>query len=145
MDKILTNIAHGWCDFNLGDYEGRPSYIRFLPLDIIDAWKEYQDSQHCIIEFDCEMWQFCLVIWENYLIVIDNKWGKNTCTFLNFNAEEVLNELVNEIVDNLDLWAKWISTTGTDEDIQRYKEIIINRMNEVDLPSPYYKTKLQIM
>ena len=145
MDKILTNIAHGWCDFNLGDYEGRPSYIRFLPLDIIDAWKEYQDSQHFIIEFDCVMWQFCLVIWEDYLIVIDNKWGKNTCTFLDFNAEEVLNELVNEIVDNLDLWAKWISTTGTDENIQRCKEIIINRMNEVDLPSPYYKTKLQIM
>ena len=91
------------------------------------------------------MWQFCLVIWEDYLIVIDNKWGKNTCTFLDFNAEEVLNELVNEIVDNLDLWAKWISTTGTDENIQRCKEIIINRMNEVDLPSPYYKTKLQIM
>ena len=128
-----------WCDFNLGDFEGRPSYIRFLPLDIIDAWKEYQDSQHCIIEFDCEMWQFCLVIWEHNLIVINNKWGKNNCIFLDFNAEEVLNELVNEIVDNLDLWAEWISTTGTDKNIQRCREIIINRMNEVNMCTPYYK------
>ena len=146
MDKILTNIAHGWCDFNLGDYYGRPSYIRFLPLDIIDAWKEYQDSQHCIIEFDCETYQFCLVIWEHTIVILDNKYGRHNSIFLlNINAEEVLNELVDEIVDNLDLWAKWISTTGTDENIQRVKEIIINRMNEVDLPSPYYKTKLQIM
>ena len=85
------------------------------------------------------MWQFCLVIWEHNLIVINNKWGKNNCIFLDFNAEEVLNELVNEIVDNLDLWAEWISTTGTDENIQRCKEIIINRMNEVNMCTPYYK------
>ena len=139
MDKILTNIAHGWCDFNLGDYHGRPSYIRFLPLDIINGWKEYQDSQHCIIEFDCEKYQFCLMIWENTVIIVDNKYEKIVITFPNVNAKEVLNELINEIVDNLDLWAKWISTTGTDENIQRCKEIIINRMNEVNMCTPYYK------
>ena len=142
MDKILTNIEHGWCDFNLGDFNGRPSYIRFLPLDIIDAWKEYQDSQHCIIEFDCETYQFCLMIWEHNLLILDNRWGKITTTVINFDAEEVLNELVNEIVDNLDLWAKWISTMETYENIQRCEEIIIDRMNVVDLPSPYYKIKL---
>ena len=145
MNKILTNIEHGWCDFNLGDYHGRPSYIRFFPLDIINAWKEYQDFQHCIIEFDCETYQFCLIIWEHNLLILDDRWGKITTTVINFNAEEVLNELVNEIVDNLDLWAKWVSVTETDENIQRIKEMIINRMNEVDLPNPYYKTKLQIM
>ncbi len=139
MDKILTNIEHGWCDFNLGDFEGHPSYIRFLPLDIINAWKEYQDTRHCIIEFDCETWQFCLVIWEHIVVILSNKWGKYNSMFLMINAEDLLNELVNEIVDNLDLWAKWLSITGTDENIQRIKEMIINRMNEVNMCTPYYK------
>ena len=134
MNRILTNIAHGWCDFNLGDYDGRPSYIRFLPLDIINGWKEYQDSQHCIIEFDCEMYQFCLVIWENTVTIIDNRYEKRISTFLDFNAKDVLEELVNEIVDNLDLWAKWISTTGTEDNIKRCKNLIIKHIRDAKIP-----------
>ena len=145
MNDILTNIKYGWCNFRLDGYEARPSYVRFLPLDIIDAWKEYQESHHCIIEFDEELTQFCIVIWENNIVILDNRNNKINITVINYNAEDVLNELIKEIVDNLDVWAEWISTTGTDENIQRCKELIIKRMNEVDLPNPYYKTKLQIM
>ena len=114
-------------------------------MDIIDAWKEYQESHHCIIEFDEELTQFCIVIWENNIVILDNRHNKINITVINYNAEDVLNELIKEIVNNLDVWAEWISTTGTNENIQRAKELIIKRMNEVDLPNPYYKTKLQIM
>ena len=139
MDKILININHGWCDFNLGDFHGHPSYIRFLPLDIIDAYEEYQKSHHCIIEFDCETYQFCLIIWEHNLIILDNKYTKITTTIININAEQVLNELIDEIVDDIDLWAEWISTTGTEDNVKRAKEMIIKRMNEVNMYTPYYK------
>ena len=133
MDKILTNIAHGWCDFNLGDFEGRPSYIRFLPLDIINGYEEYCKSQHCIIEFDCEMWQFCLVIWENNVIILDNKYNKINTNIININEEELLTELIKEIISDVDIWAKWISTTGTKENIELAKKAIIRRIKEVGI------------
>ena len=135
MDKILTNIKYGWCDFNLGDFNGRPSYIRFLPLDILNAYKEYTQSQHCIIEFDEETTQFCLVIynWDDKVVILDNRMEKHTATFLDFDGEEVLNELVNEIISDIDTWAKWISIHDTEESIQKAKDCIIKRIKDVGL------------
>ena len=98
MNDILTNIKYGWCDFRLDGYEARPSYVRFLPLDILDAYKEYCKSQHCIIEFDEELTQFCLIIWENNLLILDNRNNKFNITPVKLNAKEVLNKLINEII-----------------------------------------------
>lgn len=134
MDKILTNLKHGWCDFNLCDYKGKPSYIRFLPLDILDAYEEYLKSHHCIIEFDEETTQFCLVIWEYEVLILDNRRTNISINELkDVNAEELLKELVNEVCDNIYEWAEWISTTGTEENIKSAENMIKKRIKEVGI------------
>lgn len=135
--EILTNIKYGWCDFDLGGYHGRPSYIRFLPFDVLSAYEEYFRYRHCIIEFDEELSQFCLVIWDDKIIIIDNREDKCNNTILNMSGEKVLVKLVNEIVSNVDVWAKWISIHDTDESIQDAKNKIIKKIKSVGLDIEY--------
>lgn len=144
MNKILTNIKYGWCNFNLGDYYGRPSYIRDLPMNILDAYEEYQKYNHCIVEFDEELTQFCLVLWENTVTILNNKSdNKRNCISLDFNAKEVLNELVFEIVNDIHTWAEWNAISNTDEYIKLEEKRIRKRVNELNL-SPIEDYKVEI-
>ena len=133
MNKILTNIENGWCNFNLGDFNGHPSYIKYLPFDVLDAYNYYKYNNHCIMDFDCETYQFCLIIWEYNLIILDNKNDKINTTVIDIDAEEVLNELVNEIINDIDLWARWISMDVTDKGIEFAKQNILNKIKEYNI------------
>lgn len=132
MDKILTNIEYGWCNFKLGEYEGKPSYIRMLPLDILEAYEEYRKYNHCIVEFDEELRQFCLVIWNESVMILDNRDNKYNSFYIDINAEDVLNELVDEIIIDIPLWSEWMSLSSSDEDIEKYKEILNKKAEKIN-------------
>lgn len=38
---MISNPKNGWCDFNLGDFHGTPSYLTNVPIDLLIAFKEY--------------------------------------------------------------------------------------------------------
>lgn len=33
---MISNPKNGWCNFKLGDFEGTPSYITDVPIDLLD-------------------------------------------------------------------------------------------------------------
>lgn len=133
MEKILTNIKYGWCDFNLGDYYGRPSYISNLPMQILNAYEEYVKYNHCIIEFDEELTQFCLVLWENIVVIVDNRNDKVQSVYINKSPREVLNKLVNEIINDTRTWAEWIAIDDTEESISREEKRLTDKIIKVGL------------
>lgn len=133
MNRILTNIKYGWCDFDLGGYKGRPSYISNLPFKVLNAYEEYLKYNHCIIEFDEELTQFCLVIWEDTLIIIDNKNGTTQSLYVNENPKEVLDELVSEIINDVRTWAEWTAVSNTEESIDRQERVIVDKITKVGL------------
>ena len=133
MEKILTNIKYGWCDFNLGDYRGRPSYISNLPMQILSAYEEYVKYNHCIIEFDEELTQFCLVLWEDIVVIVDNRNDKVQSVYINKSPREVLNKLVNEIINDIRTWAEWIAIDDTEESISREEKRLTDKIIKVGL------------
>ena len=41
---MISNPHAGWCDFKLGDFEGSPSYLTDVPVDLLNAFIEYHEK-----------------------------------------------------------------------------------------------------
>lgn len=126
---ILTNMSAGWCNFELNDFKGRPSYIRDLPIDVINGYIEYIRTGHCVIEFDEETSWFSLVICnENEVYIIAHRNGLEFHS-INLNANDVLDELFVEIEDNLDDWVNWCFCLSDEKDM--YKIDLQNKIDSI--------------
>ena len=129
--NLFSNLDHGWCDLNIEDFHGRPSYIKYVPMNIIDAWDEYQNTGHCIIEFDEEGSEFCIVVWNGYLdnaVILSHKNGRTKSYFVKTSGKELLKQLVADIVSNVDEWAKWCSLGEDYSDIKTELEYRIHAL-----------------
>ena len=135
MDTILTNAKYGWCDFKLENYTGRASYIRNLPLDILKGFEGYKKYGHCIIPFDEETSQFYLIVYDNTVIIIDNRDSENGDKFkgqyINIDADKVMSELFHEVVVNIDKWAEWLSISEDTKDISHIRDVFHLKINNI--------------
>ena len=59
---MISNPKHGWCNFKLGTFEGTPSYLTDVPIDILTAFIDYHNKGCGVIWFDEEGTEFTLVI-----------------------------------------------------------------------------------
>ena len=59
---MISNPKNGWCDFKLGDFVGRPSYLTDVPMDLLDAFISYFRDGCGICWFDEEGTEFTLVL-----------------------------------------------------------------------------------
>lgn len=126
-EAILTNMGAGWCNFKLSDFEGRPSYVRDLPIDVINGYIDYIKTGHCVIEFDEETSWFSLVVCnESEVYIIAHRNGLEFYS-IDLNANDVLDELFVEIEDNLDDWINWCFCLGDEKDMYR-----IELQNKID-------------
>lgn len=131
--QILSNVKNGWCKFEIEDFHGTPSYIKYLPMNILDAWEEYQKTGHCVIEFDEEVSEFCVVIWDSWndnAVILTHDNGYKKCHFLKIGGSQLLTLLVSEIVSNVDMWAKWCSSTN---DYSAIKQELESRIKSLGL------------
>ena len=49
---MISNPAHGWCDFKVGDFVGHPSYVTDVPLDLLEALRDYKYKRQETREVD---------------------------------------------------------------------------------------------
>ena len=131
--NILSNLDHGWCDFDLEEFHGKPSYIQYVPMIILNAWEEYQNNGHCIIEFDEEGSEFCVVIWSGFLdkaVILSHRYGRTKCYPLKISGKELLRQLVADVISNVDIWAEWC-TLG--ENCSNIKQELQSRIHSLGL------------
>ena len=130
LDKqILTNLKAGWCDFNLGNFKGRVSYVRDVPTDIINGYIEYVKTGHCVIEFDEEKSYFSLVVCNDQEVYIIAH--RNTLEYykIDLNAADIVIELFNEVENNLDDWINWSDYFPDEKDM--YKCELKNKISDI--------------
>lgn len=129
-ESILTNLRAGWCDFSLGNFKGRISYIRDVPSDIINGYMDYVKAGHCVIEFDEETSWFSLVICnESEIYIIAHRDGLEFYS-IDLNAHDVLDELFTEIEENLEDWVNWGIYSYDEKDI--YRDELQNKINNIN-------------
>ena len=122
---MISNPRYGWCNFELGDFKGFPSYLTDVPIDLLDAFLDYHAKGYGVAVFDEEGSYFTLVMsaynWGVY--IIEEKDYPKLHNLCDFDVEDLEEELINDIERNLKGWSEFITDDDAEEITQHRNEI----------------------
>ena len=101
---MISNPKNGWCNFKLGDFEGTPSYITDVPIDLLDAFIDYYTRGYGLAYFDEEGSEFTLLLTWYGVYIIDEKDNVKSHVFYDLNISDLAKEVIADIETNLDGW-----------------------------------------
>lgn len=115
---MISNPKHGWCSFKLGEFEGTPSYLTDVPLDLLGAFIDLHTKGSGVAWFDEEGTEFSLVLTPYSLFIIEERNEKPILhDFSEMNIKDLEKELIEDIESDLCGWANFI----TDDDLEEIK------------------------
>lgn len=128
---MISNPKNGWCNFKLRTFEGTPSYLTDVAVDLLDAFIDYNKSGHGIAWFDEEGTEFTLVINPYSLFVIEER-GKGPILhdFSEMKIENLEKELINDIESDLDGWYDFLLFSDEKEN-ERYRDELDKKVAEL--------------
>ena len=101
---MISNPKNGWCNFKLGDFEGTPSYITDVPIDLLDAFIDYYTRGYGLAYFDEEGSEFTLLLTWYGVYIIEEKDDTKVHTFYNLSISDLAKDVIIDILSNLDGW-----------------------------------------
>ena len=121
---MISEPKHGWSTFKLGDFEGTPSYLTDVPLDLLDAFLDYHYKGMGMAWFDEEGTEFTLVINPYSLFVIAERDENPTLyDFSELNVSDLEKELIEDIEKDLNGWSEFLTTDDKEEMMQHRNDI----------------------
>ena len=128
---MISNPKNGWCNFKLRTFEGTPSYLTDVAIDLLDAFIDYNKSGRGIAWFDEEGTEFTLVINPYSLFVIEER-GKGPILhdFSEMKIENLEKELINDIESDLDGWYDFLLFSDEKEN-ERYRDELDKKIAEL--------------
>lgn len=121
---MISNPKHGWCDFDLSDFHGHPSYLTDVPVDLLQAFIDLHEKGSGMAWFDEEGTEFSLIITPYSLFIIEEKDKSILHEYSEMLISELEKELIADIKCNIGGWASFeCSLDGDDEFQQRAIEI----------------------
>lgn len=132
---MISNPAHGWCDFKVGDFVGHPSYVTNVPIDLLEALRDYKYKGQGMAWFDEEGTEFTLVLTPHSLYIVEEK-DKTAILhdFSKLKVDSLIDETVASIESDLQAWIEF-SAFDEKKEIERNRETIlelIDQIREVD-------------
>lgn len=124
---MISNPKRGWCDFKLGGFEGTPSYLTDVPIDLLNMLIDYRTKGHGMVWFDEEGTEFTLVLTPYSLFIIEEKDSSVLHDFSEMNIDNLEKELIDDIENDLDGWANF-TTDDMDDEISEHKAEIIRKL-----------------
>lgn len=122
---MISNPRYGWCNFELGDFKGSPSYLTDVPVDLLDAFLDYHRKGSGVAVFDEEGLYFTLLLtqynWGIY--IIEEKDYPVLHNLCDFSIEDLEEELINDIERDLNGWSNFITDDDQEEIMQHRNEI----------------------
>ena len=101
---MISNPKYGWCDFELGDFKGTPSYLTDVPMDLLDAFIDYYTRGYGAAFFDEEGSEFTLLLMWYSIYIIEEKDDVKLHVFYDLNVSDLAKEVIADIETNLDGW-----------------------------------------
>ena len=124
---MISDPRYGWCRFKLGTFEGTPSYLTDVPVDLLDAFIDYHVKGCGTAWFDEEGSEFTLVLTPYRLFIIEKKDKPVLHDFSGIRMEDVEKELISDIETNLE---EWLDFTGQRYE-NKYTEGLMNKLEEL--------------
>lgn len=106
---MISNPKYGWCKFELGDFEGHPSYLTDVPLDLLNAFIDYHLKGYGMAWFDEEGTEFTLVINPYSIYIIEEKEEPVLHDFFDLSVYDLEKELISDIENDLNGWMNFIA------------------------------------
>ena len=126
---MIGNPKHGWCDFDLGDFHGCPSYLTDVPVDLLQAFIDLHTRGSGIAWFDEEGTEFSLVLTPYSLFIVEEKVEPVLHDYSEIIISNLEKELIDDIKHNLGAWASFYCSLDNDEEFQQ-KTLEIQRLIE---------------
>ena len=120
---MISNPRHGWCNFKLRTFEGTPSYLTDVPVDLLDAFLDYHYKGMGIAWFDEEGTEFTLIITPYSLFIIEEKDKPILHDFSEMKIENLEKELISDIESDLEGWVEFMTDDDYEEKLQHNNEI----------------------
>ncbi len=124
---MISNPKHGWCNFKLRTFEGTPSYLTDVPIDLLNAFIDYHARGCGIVWFDEEGTEFSLIITPYSLFIIEEKDKPILHDFSEMKIENVEKELISDIESDLKGWAEFMANDDPEE-ITIHRDEIWNKL-----------------
>lgn len=124
---IFSELNAGWCRFELGDFSGICSYIKHVPIDVLEGVLDYLKYGRCVISFDGEG-PFFYLIADNYVqdvFIVTYDYEEREITTIDKSPDAVMASLYEEVANNIEEWADWLTDTP------RYNEYIRKSLNKL--------------
>lgn len=137
---MISHPKNGWCNFQIDDFTGSPSYLTDVPMELLDAFVEFYCDRKfaACINFDEEGSEFYLVLTANGAYIIEEREEVKLIT-LNTSIRELAEELMDDISENLTAWAKEFSVdVGISNNPLNDMKIIKERVSE-------FKSKIKLL
>ena len=105
---MISNPKYGWCNFDLGDFHGHPSYITPVAIDLLEDSYNYVlgKSNHITIRFDEEGSYFILVADCYDCYIIEQK-DEDILHRIDIDIKDLIREIVIDIEPDIDTWAEF--------------------------------------
>lgn len=124
---MISNLKHGWCSFKLRTFEGTPSYLTDVPIDLLTAFIDYHIKGCGIAWFDEEGTEFSLVITPYSLFIIEEKDKTTLHDFSEMKIENLEKELINDIENDLNRWS-WFIADDDQNEITIHRDEILQKI-----------------
>lgn len=118
---------NGWCQFGLGDFQGTPSFVTDVPVDLLDAFLQYHRTGFGMAWFDGEGSEFALILTPYSIFIVEKKEDFILYDFSDCKIAELEQELIRDIEKDLYGWS--IFTEGSDaEEISSHRDMILQEI-----------------
>lgn len=124
---MIKCLKGGWSKFKLGDFEGHPSYMTNVPLDLLLAFIDYHEKGSGCAYFDEETSEFTFVINPDAMYIIEEGEIPNVHHFdkiQDFNITELEKELIHDIEEQINDWQYFITDDDKEEIVQNRNELL---------------------
>lgn len=124
---MISNPKHGWCNFKLRLFEGTPSYLTDVPINILTAFIDLHEKGCGSAWFDEEGTEFTLVITPYSLYIIEEKDKPVLHDFSEIKIENLEKEIISDIESDLNGWAEFTASDDLEE-IKIHRDEILNKL-----------------
>lgn len=124
---MISNPKYGWCNFKLNTFNGTPSYLTNMPIDILTAFIDYHAKGCGVAWFDEEGTEFTLVITPYSVFIIEEKDKAVLHDFSEIKIENLEKELIDDIESDLNGWSEFITDDDTEE-IKNHRDEIRQKL-----------------
>lgn len=112
---MLSNPKVGWCELEISNFKGTPSYLTNVPVDLLTAFIDYYKKGIGAVFFDEEGSEFNLLLsnYSAYIIYVDFENKSTLYEFPDIDIDNLAKELITDIKSNIDSWASFYASSNS--------------------------------